>query len=169
MNLQELMNLTSKKQQSENNIITEERILNQLDNIRLLISFYREYPDLFIDDIKGEDNNFKLYDYQRIILRIAMRHRYVYMTLPRGSSKSFLSMLILMLRCILYPGSEMFVTTGGKNKICLLLKKFNKIKTPELSWKAEMLIRTEGQKLVRGNAQRVNKYNLSTRPGHLTF
>ena len=144
MNLQELMNLTSKKQQSENNIITEERILNQLDNIRLLISFYREYPDLFIDDIKGEDNNFKLYDYQRIILRIAMRHRYVYMTLPRGSSKSFLSMLILMLRCILYPGSEMFVTTGGKNKICLLLKKFNKIKTPELSWKAEMLIRTEG-------------------------
>lgn len=114
MNLQELMNLTSKKQQSENNIITEERILNQLDNIRLLISFYREYPDLFIDDIKGEDSNFKLYDYQRIILRIAMRHRYVYMTLPRGSSKSFLSMLILMLRCILYPGSEMFVTTGGK-------------------------------------------------------
>lgn len=114
MNLQELMNLTSKKQQGESNIITEERILNQLDNIRLLISFYREYPDLFIDDIKGEDNNFKLYDYQRIILRIAMRHRYVYMTLPRGSSKSFLSMLILMLRCILYPGSEMFVTTGGK-------------------------------------------------------
>ena len=32
----------------------------------------------------------------------------------RAYSKSFLSMMALMLRCILYPGSELFVTTGGK-------------------------------------------------------
>lgn len=113
MNLQELLDLSQQKSALELSIITEERILNCIDDIRLMISFYREYPDLFIDDIKGPNSTFKLYNYQRIILRVAMRHRYVYMTLPRGSSKSFLSMLILMLRCILYPGSEMFVTTGG--------------------------------------------------------
>ena len=45
-----------------------------------------------------------------------MRHRYVYATFPRAYSKSFLSMMVLMLRCILYPGAELFVTTGGKEQ-----------------------------------------------------
>lgn len=31
-------------------------------------------------------------------------------------SKSFLSMMALMLRCILYPGAQLFVTTGGKQQ-----------------------------------------------------
>lgn len=45
-----------------------------------------------------------------------MRHRYVYATFPRAYSKSFLSMMVLMLRCILYPNSHLFVTTGGKEQ-----------------------------------------------------
>jgi len=54
--------------------------------------------------------------YQRIFLRIVMRHRYVYATFPRAYSKSFLSMMALMLRCILYPNVHLFVTTGGKEQ-----------------------------------------------------
>jgi hypothetical protein len=45
-----------------------------------------------------------------------MRHRKVYATFPRAYSKSFLSMMVLMLRCILYPGCELFITTGGKEQ-----------------------------------------------------
>ena len=45
-----------------------------------------------------------------------MRHRYAYATFPRAYSKSFLSVLVLMIRCILYPGSHLFVTTGGKEQ-----------------------------------------------------
>ena len=118
LELQRLLAIDSLDSSSivDNTLITEERVRAQLDNLRTLISFYREYPDLFLDDIKGPGNNFKLYSYQRIILRVAMRHRYTYITLPRGASKSFLSMLILMLRCILYPGANLFVTTGGKEQ-----------------------------------------------------
>ena len=89
-------------------------LLNISNESNALIAFYREYPDYFIDDIKGPDSEFKFYTYQRVILRIMMRHRYTYVVLPRGSSKSFLTMMILMLRCVLYPGAEMFVTTGGE-------------------------------------------------------
>lgn len=32
-------------------------------------------------------------------------------------SKSFLAILVLMLRCILFPGAKLFVTTGGKERI----------------------------------------------------
>lgn len=96
--------------------MSQERLDAQIDNLRKKIAFYREYPDLFIDDIKGPDCTFKFYFYQRIFLRIVMRHRYVYATFPRAYSKSFLSMMALMIRCILYPNSHLFVTTGGKEQ-----------------------------------------------------
>ena len=64
--------------------------------------------------MKGPNSTFNFYFYQRIFLRVVMRHRYVYATFPRAYSKSFLSVMALMLRCILYPGSHLFVTTGGK-------------------------------------------------------
>lgn len=37
-------------------------------------------------------------------------------------SKSFLAMLILIIRCILYPGSKLFVTSGGKEQAAGIMK-----------------------------------------------
>ena len=51
-----------------------------------------------------------------------MRHRYAYATFPRAYSKSFLSILVLKLRCILFPGSHLFVTTGGKEQAAGIAK-----------------------------------------------
>ena len=121
--------------------LSEERLNAQLDNLRSLIAFYRQYPDLLIDFMKGPESTFNFYFYQRIFLRIVMRHRYVYATFPRAYSKSFLSMMALMLRCMLYPGAELFVTTGGKQQaasitiakieeICKLIPSLNN----EINW-----------------------------------
>ncbi len=123
--------------------LSEERIKEQLPHLREMIAFYREYPDLLVDFLLKDNNphNFHFYFYQRIFLRIVMRHRYVYATFPRAYSKSFLSMLVLMLRCILYPGSHLFVTTGGKEQaasitiakieeICTLIPPLNN----EINW-----------------------------------
>ena len=41
---------------------------------------------------------------------------YVYAVFPRAYSKSFLSVMALMIRCILYPGAHLFVTSGGKEQ-----------------------------------------------------
>ena len=112
-NLQELLlKYTDQPIKKQGN--SEERIAAQLEPLRKLISFFRQYPDLLVDFMKGPESTFHFYFYQRIFLRVVMRHRYVYATFPRAYSKSFLSMMILMLRCILYPGSELFVTTGGR-------------------------------------------------------
>ena len=97
--------------------ISEQRLLQKIDDIRDKIAFFRQYPDLFIDFIQGPEGTFKFLYYQRIFLRIVMRHRYVYATFPRAYSKSFLSMMALMIRCVLYPGADLFVTTGGKHII----------------------------------------------------
>lgn len=114
MTLQELMDLSIKRGQKQG--LSEERLKAQLPHLRYLISFFREYPDLLVDYIKGENSTFQFYFYQRVFLRVVMRHRYVYATFPRAYSKSFLSMMVLMLRCILYPNSNLFVTTGGKEQ-----------------------------------------------------
>jgi hypothetical protein len=59
---------------------------------------------------------FRLFFYQRVFLRAAMRNKYVYAVFPRAYSKSFLTVMALMVRCILYPGAHLFVTSGGKEQ-----------------------------------------------------
>lgn len=82
MSLQALLEITSNENKKEG--ISEERLNAQLDNIRTNIAFYREYPDLFVDMIKGQDSTFNFYFYQRVFLRVVMRHRYTYATFPRA-------------------------------------------------------------------------------------
>ena len=115
MSLQSLLDL-SESRNNQKQEVSEERIAAVLPQLRQLISLFREYPDIYIDFIKGPDCNFEFYFYQRVFLRIVMRHRYVYATFPRAFSKSFLSMMVLILRCIFYPGCELFITTGGKEQ-----------------------------------------------------
>lgn len=140
MSLQSLLELSDSRGLKKQGL-SEERLKAQLPHLRNLVSFYREYPDYLIDFMKGPDSTFNFYFYQRVFLRIVMRHRYVYATFPRAYSKSFLSMMVLMLRCILYPNSHLFVTTGGKEQaasitiakieeICKLIPSLNN----EIDW-----------------------------------
>lgn len=121
MALSDLMELSLSKGKKIG--LSEERIKEQIPALRQYVSFWREYPDIFVDFLCGENpEHFQLYFYQRVFLRAVMRHRYAYATFPRAYSKSFLSVLILMIRCILYPGSHLFVTTGGKEQAAGIAK-----------------------------------------------
>lgn len=121
MSLSDLMNISSST--SSKVEISEERIKAQIPVIRQYVAFWREYPDIFVEFLCGDNpENFHLFFYQRIFLRAVMRHRYAYATFPRAYSKSFLSVLILMLRCVLYPNSHLFVTTGGKEQAAGIAK-----------------------------------------------
>lgn len=122
MALADLMEL-SKAKSTKKIGISQERIDAQMPIIRQYIAFWREYPDIFVEFLCGDNpEHFKLFFYQRVFLRAVMRHRYAYATFPRAYSKSFLSMLVLMLRCVLYPGSHLFVTTGGKEQAAGIAK-----------------------------------------------
>jgi hypothetical protein len=114
LSLKELLDTSSMSVVKEE--VSEERVRKILFQVRQEIAFYREYPDIFIDEIKGPDCTFNFRFTQRIFLRSIMRHKYVYCTFTRGFSKSFLAMMGLMLKAILFPGSKLFVTTGGKEQ-----------------------------------------------------
>lgn len=114
MSLQNLLDISSSHEKIVKEEVSSQRLMDNIDAIRDMIAFYREYPDLFVDDIKGPDSTFSFRFTQRIFLRSIMRHKYVYCVFTRGFSKSFLAIMGLMLKAILFPGSKVFVTTGGK-------------------------------------------------------
>ena len=124
MALQDLLNLTQSKKKIG---LSEERVRAIIPQARQYVAFWREYPDLFIDFLQDGGNpeikkELKFYFYQRVFLRAAMRYKYVYMVFPRAYSKSFLSIMVLMCRCVLYPGAKLFVTSGGKEQAAGIVK-----------------------------------------------
>ena len=125
MALQDLLVLNQKRQKIG---LSEERINAIKPAIRDYIAYWREYPDMFVDFmVRGtrteiHEGEFNFYFYQRVFLRSVMRHQYVYAVFPRAYSKSFLSVMVLMIRCILYPRCNLFVTSGGKEQAAGILK-----------------------------------------------
>lgn len=109
--------------------ISEERIQAIIPAIRDYTSFWRDYPDMFVDFLTGQrEGTLKLYFYQRVFMRAVIRHKYIYAVFPRAYSKSFLAVLILMIRCVLYPRAKLFVTSGGKEQAAGIIKeKFDEI------------------------------------------
>lgn len=128
MALKDLLDLSQAQQQKKIGI-SEERLEAVIPTVRQYVAFWREYPDLFVDFMqtggnpeKEKELTFRLFFYQRVFLRIAMRYKYVYAVFPRAYSKSFLAVLILMIRAILYPGAHLFSTAGGKEQAAQILQ-----------------------------------------------
>lgn len=144
MALQDLLDLSTSRRKIG---LSPERVEAVMPTIRKYIAFWREYPDLFVDFmVRGtrtevKDGEFCFYFYQRVFLRCVMRYQYVYAVFPRAYSKSFLTVMALMCRCILYPNAHLFVTSGGKEQgasilqskveeICKLIPSFER----EIDW-----------------------------------
>lgn len=84
--------------------LTSERIDKNLELYEAICTKFSAYPDLLIDLITPIDSNFELYFYQRIFIRACLRYRYHYCTAPRAFSKTFISVLAMILKCIFQPG-----------------------------------------------------------------
>ena len=121
MALQDFLDLSDSRKKIG---LSEERVRAVISIGRQYIAYWREYPDMFVDYLleMGNPQDFKFFFYQRVFLRIAMRHQYVYAVFPRAYSKSFLSIMTLMIRCILYPKCKLFVTSGGKEQAAGIMK-----------------------------------------------
>ena len=64
MSLKDLLQITEKNEAKKG--LSEERVRGVINNARDLIAYWREYPDLFVDFMKGPNSTFNLYFYQII-------------------------------------------------------------------------------------------------------
>jgi len=77
--------------------------INQ-ESSALLISFFRWYPDYFLDIIESDNSDYSLELPQRLILRAFARNQKTMITGPRGITKTYCIMLSDMIDGVLSPG-----------------------------------------------------------------
>lgn len=108
-----------------NRVVTRQMIDDNLPEYQKAISFYRAYPDKLVDmyiQTMGDECTFKLFAYQRVILRAFARYQEIFCTFSRGTSKSFLDDLWNFLECILYPNTKLAISASTKGQSAAILE-----------------------------------------------
>lgn len=103
-------------------ILNENYLEANLEKIGNVMSIFSAYPDIYLDVIKPQESSFTLFFYQRITLRALMRFKDVFGTAPRAFSKSFITILAMMLQCIFIPGTKRFICAPNKTQAAQIAK-----------------------------------------------
>ena len=103
-------------------VLTNDYLESHEELFKQYAEFFTAYPDVFLDLIKPVDSNFDLFFYQRIVLRAIMRFKDIFVTAPRAFSKSFLTILAMILQCIFIPGTKRFICAPNKNQSAQIAK-----------------------------------------------
>ena len=103
-------------------VLNEDYLKKHFDEIGEMFSIFSAYPDIYLDLIKPQDSNFELFFYQRITLRAVMRYKDIFITAPRAFSKSFITILGLILQCVFIPGTKRFICAPNKNQSAQIAK-----------------------------------------------
>lgn len=103
-------------------VLTTDWMIENEKHLRDVMSYFTAYPDMFLDFITPTDSGFQLFFYQRITLRVMMRFKDIYLTAPRAFSKTFITILSLILQCILLPGTRRFICSPGKSQSAAIAK-----------------------------------------------
>ena len=103
-------------------VLNEDYLKEHFDEIGDMFSIFTAYPDIYLDLIKPQDSNFELFFYQRITLRAVMRYKDIFITAPGAFSKSFITILGLILQCVFIPGTKRFICAPNKNQSAQIAK-----------------------------------------------
>ena len=103
-------------------------IEKNIDKLVDMVSYFRFYPDLFLDLCTPEEGGIKLHTDQRVYYRVICRFYSVYGVFPRGWGKTHGEVLISVAICILYSGITVAITAQTKeNSASLLSDKIKEI------------------------------------------
>ena len=103
-------------------VLTEQYLTSIQDLLEKYMNFFTAYPDIFLDLIAPVDAQIKLFPYQRIFLRAVMRFKNVYVTACRAFSKSFITILGMVLQCIFMPRTKRFICAPMKAQAAQIAK-----------------------------------------------
>ena len=103
-------------------VLTEQYLTSIQDLLEKYMNFFTAYPDIFLDLIAPVDAQIKLFPYQRVFLRAVMRFKNVYVTACRAFSKSFITILGMVLQCIFMPRTKRFICAPMKAQAAQIAK-----------------------------------------------
>lgn len=88
------------------------------ENLMEWVGFWRQNPHIFVKDYLG----ISLHLYQKILFYMMNKVDYFMYIAARGQGKSFLIALYCIVRCILYPGTEIVLSSGTKGQAANIIK-----------------------------------------------
>lgn len=84
-----------------------------LDQVEELLSYYRQFPHLFVEDYLG----ITLKDYQKIVLYEMVHNKYFVFTGSRSIAKTFMTAICAITVAVLFPRSKIVITAMEKQQI----------------------------------------------------
>ena len=96
---------TSKKTQLELEKDKEQKIM---ETVAWRASYYRSNPQRYVSDVLG----ITLKLFQKILLWCMMHYNFTMYLAARGQGKTYLTALFCCVRCILFPGTKIVVSSG---------------------------------------------------------
>lgn len=103
------------------NTNTKSRRERVLEGMAVWGSYYRENIDIFVEEYLRFD--FSLKWFQKALLVMMNSARVFVWIAARGMGKSFLLALFVVIRCILYPGTKVVITSGTRGQSVNVLEK----------------------------------------------
>ena len=79
-----------------------------METIAWRCGYYRCNPQRFVSEVLG----INLKWFQKILIFVMMHYNYIMYWAARGQGKTFLTALFCAVRCIIYPGSKIVVSSG---------------------------------------------------------
>lgn len=94
--------------------LTEKYLENIEKPLSEIVKDFTSRPDIYLDLITPQNEELRLFFYQRILLRALMRFKEIYWVACRATSKTFISILALFLQCVFMPGTKRFIVAPFK-------------------------------------------------------
>lgn len=110
--IQEYIDFLEEDEQENTGFLTKEKVRENFTKVGEFLNFFMVYPDRFIDLITPKDSHFRLFFFQRIILRCMARANSTYAYFSRGTSKTFLADIDRYLKCMFIPRHNTTITAG---------------------------------------------------------
>ena len=101
------------------NEIKEDKYRRIMRAVAKKASYYRANPQRFVKEIL----NINLKLFQKILIWAMMHYNYFLFIAARGLGKSYLTAMFCVVRCVLYPGSKIVVTSGSYKQAKEVLSK----------------------------------------------
>ena len=140
--IEDFINFMDAEEQEVTGFLTKKRINKNFQEVGEMLNLFMVYPDLFLDLIVPHDSHFKLFFYQRLIIRCMSRGNATYGCFSRGTSKSFLADIDRYLHCMFVPRHNTTITAGTNKQAAEIAKQ----KIVEDLWVKFPLLANEMQK-----------------------
>ena len=88
--------------------IAQDKEQKIMETVARRASYYRANPQRFVSEVLG----INLKWFQKILIWVMMHYHYIMYLAARGQGKTYLTALYCCVRCILFPGTKIVVTSG---------------------------------------------------------